>query len=493
MPTTSIFGRPAMYERYILYQVIDYWEYLLSFLYVVVIYVYFARKKNLAQKSAPEYRFFLWGLMAKIIGGLGFALVYFYYYKGGDTMAYHYSTTTLANLAMRSPKDYFKVMYNGNAQENFDLFDLETGWPFDYIFLDARTFMVIRLLSPLALVTFNSYIVMTVVLASVSYGGVWRCYRTMVGYFPELDGRLAVAFLFMPSVVFWGSGIVKDTFTFTAMCWMIHFVDRWFKKGELGPSLLVGLLLSAVTIITIKPYIFMALLPAMLAWLYYERISGLRNKLIKYTILPIGTVVMLMLSIYLLNALGQSLDKFSLDKALQTIVVSKEDMTRAHAYGSNYFDVGELDESWSSVLRASPVAVNAALFRPYLWESRNIVMVAAGLENAWLLYLVISILLMGPVRAFRMLVSNPLALMCIAFTLVFAFVIGISTPNFGALVRFKIPLVPLFITGLFIIRYLMMLERDRTNRGHSFDPRDYIHGDPSPYAQLRRSKMRFGK
>jgi hypothetical protein len=37
--------------------------------------------------------------------------------------------------------------------------------------------------------------------------------------------------------------------------------------------------------------------------------------------------------------------------------------------------------------------------------------------------------------------------------------IGLTTSNFGALVRFKIPLLPFFCTALFMIEYLRVKEK----------------------------------
>lgn len=60
---------------------IAYWEYSLGAAFLVVVYVIFARQKNVAIKKHPEYKHFLWGLYAKIIGGVAFSLIYFYYYS----------------------------------------------------------------------------------------------------------------------------------------------------------------------------------------------------------------------------------------------------------------------------------------------------------------------------------------------------------------------------------------------------------------------------
>jgi hypothetical protein len=39
--------------------------------------------------------------------------------------------------------------------------------------------------------------------------------------------------------------------------------------------------------------------------------------------------------------------------------------------------------------------------------------------------------------------------------------IGLTTSNFGALVRFKIPIIPFFVSTLFIIDYCRLTPRER--------------------------------
>ena len=47
----------------------------------------------------------------------------------------------------------------------------------------------------------------------------------------------------------------------------------------------------------------------------------------------------------------------------------------------------------------------------------------------------------------KQILGNPFVSMCLLFSVVLALGIGISTSNFGALVRFKIPLIPFFALG----------------------------------------------
>ena len=453
------------------------WEYFLSAFYIIGLYVWFSRLKNVNIKAHPEYKYFLWGFLAKVIGGMVFALVYFYHYQGGDSIMYFYSAVSTFKLATSRPLDYFGVMFGDNTLDNWARFDTDTGYPYQYVFLDPRTWMVIRLLSPLVFIAFKSYLVTTVMLASMAYMGVWRCFRMFVGYFPTMTGKFAMAFLFVPSVIFWGSGVGKDTFTFSGTCFFVYAVDQWFFKRSRSFGTIFGGLVSGGLVIYIKPYIFMALVPSMLLWILYSRITGIRNTLIKFVVVPFAFLVLVGGTIGILSGLGDKLGKFSLDNAITTTLVTNQDMMRNTDYSSNYFDIGAMDGTWSGLLSKAPTAIFAALFRPRLDEARNVVMLISGLENAWLLWLVFGTLVSGRVVFVpRFIFGNPIVLMCLSFSVVFGFVIGISTPNFGALVRFKIPMLPFFISSLVLIRYIAQLDRRAREHNRRLDLRSIRAG-----------------
>ena len=471
---------------------IAYWEYVLSLLYILFFYLYFARKKQMRVKTAPEYRYYMWGLMAKLLGGLVFSLIYFYYYEGGDTTAYFYSGVAMRNLALVDPMEYFSQLFGDNSLRAWSVYTLETAKPYQYVFFDDRTFAVLQVTSILALLTFKSYLISTLMIASLSYFGVWACFRTFVSYFPQLTSKLVIAFLFMPSSIFWGSSILKDTFTFSAVCWWVHAVDEVFfkRRSTYGKGMVI--VISGFVMVMIKPYIFMVLFPATLLWLFYFRLVRLRNVLVKFVLVPIATVGLVALSFFVLNRMGEQFDKFALDEALATIQVTQGDLSKVESYGSNSFDVGEFDGTWWGVLSKFPVATNAALFRPYIWEAESLVMAMSGLENLWVLVLaVLALVRAGPLFFFRSIGGMPLLLMSMTFALLFAFIVGVTTPNFGALVRFKIPMVPFFISSLYIIVYLAKLKRARENRGLYFDMKNYRMGtgaEPEVGGSAKRAK-----
>lgn len=461
--------KPLIYVHYHGEVEIATWEWVVAVFYVAVIYVLFARQKAARIRSAPEYRYLLWGLAAKLVGGTAFGLVYFYVYAGGDTISYFYSAVAMRNLAFANPGEYLQQLMGDNSMRAWLTYTKDTAFPLQYVFFERRTFAVLQITSVLCILTFNSYLITTLLMASLSYLGIWACYRTFVSYFPQIMGRLAVAFLFMPSPVFWGSAILKDTYTFSATCLWVHCVDEiFFKRRNRVPKVLL-LLLSATVILFIKPYIFMVLLPASLIWVSYFRVAAIRSTLVRVTLLPAAVAAMLGLSLYILSQLGSRLNRFALDGALETIQVTQRDLANEQAYGKNRFELGEFDGTWYGLLGKLPIAVNAAIFRPYIWEVATPLMRFSGIENLWVLGLTLLVLIRaGPMFTLRVIAGMPLVLMSVIFALFFAFTVGVTTPNFGALVRFKIPMVPFYISTLYIVSFLASQRRLLRARGMPF-------------------------
>ncbi len=459
---------------------IQLWEFLLLFIVVAVAGVMHARRKNIEIKRHAEYRYYLWGLYAKIFGAVMFSLTYVFYYKNGDTISYFISAVPFAKLFFQDPLVYFDALFAENTLENrFRLFNPDTGYPLSYIYYDSRSYTLVRLVSPFVILTFQSYLLCAAAVGIVSYGGVWRLYRMMVRYYPKLQRQLAIAVLFFPSTVFWGSGILKDTFTFTAVCWYVHAMDRIFMLRRGGSSTWGVLIVASAILIGMKPYIFMTIFPASIMWVLYQRVATIRNTAVRVLILPVAMSLLVVVTLFTLDTLGDRLSKFSLDKALDTIVLNQKDMKRGEHYGDNYFDLGEVEARWSSVLAKFPQATFAGLFRPALIESNNVVMVLSGLENTYLLFLALYVLYRSRlVFFFTLVLRNPLLQMCYLFAVGYAFMIAITTPNFGAMVRFKIPLLPFFVAALFISAHILDRRRAAFAGGRRFDIEDFVDGDP---------------
>lgn len=412
-----------------------------------------AKKKKLLNSG---YNYYMMGLVAKITGGLGLAFVYTLYYPGGDTIQYFLDSLAFQKLLFVDYKSFYKVLTSDANVANYYYFNSETGFP--AYCRDPKAWFVVKITLFIVGFSLQSYLVTTVICASLSFIGIWKLYLVYIDEFPELKREMAISFLFVPSVFFWGSGLLKDTFTFAALGFFVWGFYFLVIKGRKIISALIAILLSGFVIISIKPYILVGLMPAIIVWLIQRLVGRVKGGVLKTAIIPIVLFVGLGFGYLFMIVLGGALAEYKLDTILEKAVVNQKDLKSDYHKG-NAFDIGEFDATPTSILMKFPIATFSAIFRPVIIESNNLVMFLSGLENLLILIFSLRILFMLRIFGiFKVIFQNHLLTFSFFFSILFAYSVGLTTSNFGALVRYKIPCIPFFIATLFIMRYMKQKE-----------------------------------
>ncbi len=431
--------------------VLSIFDLLLAPLYLLMIYFigsYIQSKYIVAQ---PLYKWYTRGLMIKLFGAISVCLIYQFYYTGGDTTNYYETTKAISNLFYKDTHMFWDVASGNNSLANYQYFDNNTGYP--VFWRDGTAVFVSRLLIPLYFLSFQSFVVMSILLAWICYTGIWRLFILFNEQFPKLERQFAISILFIPSVVFWGSGLLKDTITLSAVGWYTYYFYSFFIRKKYKFSSIIFVFIAAFLLIAIKPYILFALLPGSLIWLSNERLARVQSKVLKYMAAPFFIAVGVGLSLLLLSQMGDFLGLYAIDKVMDRAVIVNLDQKQDY-YGGNSFDIGDFDASIGSMLGKAHLAIAATLFRPYLWDARNPVMLLSALENTYIMLLTLFLLIRLKFLGFFSLIGqNPLLLFSVLFSLFFAFSVGIATSNFGSLVRLKIPCIPFYVSSLFVLRY----------------------------------------
>jgi len=180
----------------------------------------------------------------------------------------------------------------------------------------------------------------------------------------------------------------------------------------------------------------------------------MQNKVIKFLTGPFLLAVGVGGGYLLLANMGDLLGLYSLDSVLDRAVITNNDL-KADYYKGNSVDIGDFEATIPSMLSKAPVAINLALFRPYLWEANNLVMLLSGLECFIMLIFTVRVLIKTRfLAAFPIIYKNHLLSFAMIFSIFFAFSVGISTSNFGSLVRYRIPVLPFFIASIYLIQYI---------------------------------------
>lgn len=416
------------------------------------------RSKHIDQD--PSYKYYVPGLMVKMIAAIAVCLVYVYYYGNGDTINYHMDCVATSKMFLKHPWQAIRFTFLPLDADMWYAFDNETGWLF-YSY-DPKAIIVDRLNWFLAFISFNSFVGQTMLLSYICYFSIWRLYQMFLKEFPALQWEFAVAFLFMPSVVFWGSGLLKDSITFAAVAAYTASFHHLLKIRTNVIKNVIYLILSSYLLIIIKPYIFFAVLPGSILWLVGFQLSKVKNVIIRASIGPMLIFLSVVSGYFMLRVMGETLGEYSVSNVLDKAYITNQDLKQEYYQGAS-FDIGDFDPTVQGILLKVPAAINAALFRPYFWESYSFGMIMSGLENLILLVITIYLILkMRVYNLFLLMFRHHILFFSVFFSLFFAFSVGLTTSNFGSLVRYKIPAIPFFVASLFIIHYTFtMLQKEK--------------------------------
>src|SRR5690606_35723972 len=230
-------------------------------------------------------------------------------------------------------------------------------------------------------------------------------------------------------------------------------------ERKIQPKYISVIVICFWVIYSIKIYIILCFLPAVLLWIGIRYIAGIRQMVARVLLLPVGVACIVGLGYMAVRQVARDDPRYDLSRIAETARTTAYDIRfwTGKDAGSGY-SLGELDGTLEGMLRLAPQAINVALYRPYFWEVNNPLMLLAAMESFVLLVITLYVLTQARMLAFRYIL-RPDVLFCLMFALIFAFAVGVSTYNFGTLSRYKIPLMPYFLVGLGLIYYYARKER----------------------------------
>lgn len=426
--------------------------------YLIVFLVVASSIKKKHYTNHPLAKYYLPGLYVKLLGGIATAFIYQYYYRGGDALNYFDSVTVLIEGLSQNPLTYIKALFLGAGTTDPQVSSLFAG---HWMLNTNATLIVAKIVSLIAILSFNKFLVISMFLGFLSFFAVWKLLLVFYDLYPTIHKQLAFSILFVPSVFFWGSGLFKDTITFACLCLLTYYSYRLFIKGTDKKALMVILILiNAYLLAIIKAYIIMAITPPLIFWVILNYQGRFSNKLLQVIVFPVFLAMAAVLGIFLVQQVGSvSQDYSSIDDITKKAYDTqwwhyKVNQLYGDRGGGSYYSLGKPDPSMGGMMSKIPAAVNVTLFRPYLWEADNIVMLFAALESTLILLFTLKVVVIGAgiFKAIKYFATRPVLFFTISFAVLFAFGVGFTSYNFGALVRYKIPCIPFYLAGLFMIQ-----------------------------------------
>ncbi len=400
-------------------------------------------------KENPLFRDFSLHSFFKMFAAVVYGLVYMLVFEGGgDTLAYWDGAIALNNLFWESPVDFLHEIFSKPELSQIGLrFNSETGYPPGWIYREPESFFVSKILVFFTFITFKGYWATSLILGFLTALFTWNFYLAFEKLQVSNVKWLNLGILFLPSVAFWCSGISKDTLVFaTLMLLMTQVLKLLDNKKSKTFLRIFMIIISLFFIFKIRAYILIAMVPALLvAYSTFVSRKHLNNPIKKWTL---KFVFYCLGIIFLVLFVRFSSGGLSPDNILNEILVIQQDFANNSTYGTNRYDLNISDFSTSGILRSAPMAIIAAFFRPFIWESFSPTLILNGIEGTFMILMTFHFFLKNFRKKIRLINSNEILIFSFIFILVMGFSVGFTSGLFGVLVRLKCIILPFLIVLL---------------------------------------------
>jgi hypothetical protein len=424
-------------------------DFLLFPFYVALFYLIFKSRRSRYNNPLLSYYHNI-GFWIKIFGALAFT-VFNSYISRGDSLLLYY--TEGANIYKLILKDADNIKWLFLPGEVFDETLLRNTANRGY-FRSENNFMVTRITAFASFFTLGKYLLTNLFFSMAAFSGLWRLYRFFYQLYPHLYKQIAIAFLFLPTVVFWSSGILKDSVCISSLGWLTYALyESFYQKKNLILNLFI-IAAAGYMLWVLKAYILVSYVPFFFLFLFLKNISLIKSGFVKAAIFVGILLVSVIMFSQIKNKLIEALGEYAVDGLANTM------QNKSNAYlireATSSFSLGvDMSDGISAGKLAliAPAAIVATFFRPFLWESRNVSTLLSSFESLFIMYYTLMIIFKTGLSHFvKTIFGNPVVLYCILFSLLFAVFVGATTQNFGSLVRYKIPCMPFFVMALFLIQ-----------------------------------------
>lgn len=390
------------------------------------------------------------GFWIKVFSAAAFTFFNVYISPGDSYGLYYVEGTNIAHLIS---SDLSNISWWFTPGTNFDQSLLANPLNAGY-FMSESNYFICKLVSFFSFLSFSNYLLINLFFSLIAFSGSWRLFKFFYEQHPQLHKQFAIAILYLPTFVFWSSGILKDSVCIAMLGYVTYSIYNVLilKTGVIKYTVLA--IISGYVIAVVKSYILISYLPFFMLYLLLNNVKLIRKTSTKMTLLLSFFIITIIGFVSFSGRLQEAMGGLAIDQLTETVKKQQDLFINISDAAESSFSLGvEFDGSNGSLVRMAPAAVAATLFRPYLWESKKLSTLLSSLESlALMLFTLYVFFKAGPLHFFLSVFKDPLVMFCFFFSIVFALFVGATTLNFGTLVRYKIPCMPFYIISMVLIR-----------------------------------------
>jgi hypothetical protein len=333
-----------------------------------------------------------------------------------DTVAFHNMGTDDFNLLLRNGREYFSQIFHNPYVHGYSrLFD-------DYhsFWNNLRTILIVKMVSIFDFFSFKDFWINSLFFNFIVFFGCAALYKVFVRVFPQSGIPLILCIFLFPSALFFSAMIHRDGLIFLAISMVVYHL-YFFKKGGNIFKRIVIISLFLLLIFCLRNYVFLLLIPALMAWMLAEKFPK------KSLMIFVATYFLGLLFFFLSGLISPKIDFPGY------VAKRQESFIQIGKQGNSTIKVDTLKPTFGSFIKNAPQAFDLAFLRPYLSKINETAFAPFALE-----ILLIQILLVLLIFFHK---KTPEIQPIIDFNLFFSIsallIGGYVVPIIGAIVRYR--------------------------------------------------------
>ena len=367
--------------------------------------------------------------LLKAMAGIFYGWIGIYYGQMAqmiDTWAYHVESLQEYKLLISHPVYFFTSLFHNTYEGGYTNFlTSHNSW-----WNDVKANFLIKIMAIFDLFSFGNYYVNVIFYSFISLFGPMAIYRVMKDIFPARKMPVLVAVFFVPSFLYWTSGLHKEGLIFVGLSLMIYHFYFGLKEKKFPLYRILSILLGFFLVLILRNFLVLPLLPPLAAWLLCYKIKW--KPVIVFAVVSGLCLTFFFTSKYIIPGIDLP----------QSVVIKQLEFIQLEGHSS--VTVNTLKPTFGSFLLNAPQAFSLAVLRPYPSDVRHLLSLAAAIEVAVLLlfFLVFVFCRKNGVPL------SPLLLFCLFFSFGVLFMIGYSVNNLGAIVRYRCIVFPFLLAPM---------------------------------------------
>ena len=390
-----------------------------TFLSVVLLgFLIYLHHKSVSE--SPIKSFYCPALLIKLAAGIILGVVYFQYYQSGETVYYHQQASQLFESALENPANYINSLIEDEKSQ-------------DHFQGSTRSNLLIHIIVFFYFITGKSYWVCSLYFSFLSFTSFWWLSTILVHKFPYYRIQVGLAFLWFPTVIFWSSGVTKDSISATCIVLLSALSLGQILNLKWKHNRYILAIPCLIILWILKYYYFIVLIPILLTGILYYKIQFPK---------PIKLAIVIASLITMITVGGLFHPNLKLNKLARVIYESNQAYSNISS-SDNLINFDGLEPNLTSIVKNYPLAVWFGLSLPLLDFSSNFLKTIVSLENLLVILLLISCV--PNILKVRTSKHAFLIIIVIVYVIILSGSLTLSSPNLGTLSRYKVSFLPFLI------------------------------------------------